>query len=150
MDWLLPIFNSQQYAGRARIQDLHDRLRTREKLRRYDDALLRLGISYYVQERFQKQKPLFHEQSMRATRALYICLLSSSSSSKFHRETSKRWSSVDMLFTLSKCLYIEVHYSKRNNQTWRDAVSTASISFSDLINPTESPFIPYAWKEEPW
>lgn len=141
-------FNSQQY-GRAEqeFKTYTDRLRTRENKENYDDALLRLGDTYYVQKRFPDAEATFQRAINESNKGIDYAYYRLAVVQNFQSRNQQALSQLDMLISrYPNSLYIEDALFQRGQINMEETqYRTASISFSDLINSKpNSPFIPYA------
>jgi tetratricopeptide (TPR) repeat protein len=141
-------FNSQQY-GRAgqEFKTYTDRLRTRQNKENYDDALLRLGDTYYVQKRFPEAEATFQRAIDESNKGIDYAYYRLAVVQNFQSRNQQALSQLDMLISrYPTSLYIEDALFQRGQINMEETqYRSASISFSDLINAKpNSSFIPYA------
>jgi tetratricopeptide (TPR) repeat protein len=141
-------FNSQQY-GRSgqEFKTYTDRLRTRENKENYDDALLRLGDTYYVQKRFPEAEATFQRAINESNKGIDYAYYRLAVVQNFQSRNQQALSQLDMLISrYPTSLYIEDALFQRGQINMEETqYRSASISFSDLINAKpNSSFIPYA------
>jgi len=141
-------FNLQQY-GKAEqeFKTYTDRLRARENKENYDDALLRLGDSYYVQKRFGEAETTFQRAINESNRGIDYAYYRLAVVQNFQSKNYQALGQLDVLISrYPNSLYIEDALFQRGQINMEETqYRTAAVSFSDLISSKpNSPFLPFA------
>ncbi|MDO8968141.1 tetratricopeptide repeat protein [Algoriphagus sp.] len=141
-------FNSQNYPKAEEQFRLYtEKLRGNSEKQYYDDALLRLGDSYYVQKKFADASATFQRAITESNSVMDYAFYRLAVVQNFQSQNNQALSNLDRLISgFSSSLYIEDALFLRG-QIYLEEVrySEASRAFTELISGRpNSPFIPYA------
>ncbi|GAA0877149.1 hypothetical protein GCM10009119_01170 [Algoriphagus jejuensis] len=141
-------FNSQNYPKAEEQFRLYtEKLRGREDKQNYDDALLRLGDSYYVQKKFSDAAATFQRAISESNSQVDYAYYRLAVVQNFQSRNNEALGNLDRIITgFPGSLYIEdAMFQKGQIFLEETRYREAAGAFSDLIsNRPSSPFVPYA------
>ncbi len=141
-------FNSQQYPkAEEQFRRFTENRQIIANKQQYDDAVLRLGDSYYVQKRFAEAASTFQRAINEGNSGVDYAYYRLAVVQNFQSNNQQALSQLDVLISrYPNSLYLEDALYQRG-QIYMEETSyqAASVSFSDLISTKpNSPFVPYA------
>ncbi|RZS97612.1 tetratricopeptide repeat protein [Cecembia calidifontis] len=142
------LFNSEQYA-RAEVQfrNYVDRLQGRPDKENYDEALIRLGDTYYVQKKFADAQNTFQRAIRERSDYIDYAYFRSGVVYNFQNRNSEAIQQMNMLINnYPNSLYLEdAIFQKAQINMEEMNYAEARDGFTRLINTRpNSPFIPFA------
>jgi len=141
-------FNSQQYPkAEEQFGKFTENRQIIANKQQYDDAILRLGDSYYVQKRFSEAASTFQRAINEGNSGVDYAYYRLAVVQNFQSSNQQALGQLDVLISrYPNSLYLEDALYQRG-QIYMEETSyqAASVSFSDLLNTKpNSPFVPYA------
>ncbi|WP_026954215.1 tetratricopeptide repeat protein [Algoriphagus vanfongensis] len=141
-------FNDQKYPqAEQQFKTYSDRMRTRNDRENYDDAILRLGDTYYVQKRFGEAEQVFQQGISDRNAGIDYAYFRLAVVQNFQSNNNAALANLDrLILNYPNSLYLEDAMYQRGQIFMEETrYNEASASFTELINrKPNSPFVPYA------